>query len=198
MSDGLPGAIVGMTQLMNSDEAGIMLLLSLDDMNIRGSQIWEAYKYLYNEDGKKFAKAVKNRDKNMIDFINQEMASVGGEKAVAGGASFDRSKTPDKYRFTEEEVEELRQQREERLEKQRIAREKMIANSPKKKNRGAKKRAEREAKRQAYRQRLIDLGKKSIGELDEELTELQSKEEEAKELCEKYEEQLPDKSHQEL
>lgn len=62
-------------------------------------------------------------------------------------------------------------------------------------NRG---KAEREAKRQAFRQRLIALGKRSIGELDEELTELQDKEQQAKELCEQYEEQLPDKSHQEL
>lgn len=198
MSDGLPGAIVGITELMKSDEAGFMLLLGLDDMNIRGSQIWEAYKYLYNEDGKKFAEAVKNRDEKMVQFINEELASVGGEKAVTGGASFDRNKTPDKYRFTKEEVEQLKTQRETRMQKQREARDKMIANSPAKKNRGAKKRAEREAKRQAYRQRLIALGKRSIGELDEELTELQDKEQQAKELCEQYEEQLPDKSHQEL
>lgn len=198
ISKGLPGAIVGLTQLMQADEAGFMLLLGLDDMNIRGSQIWEAYKYLYNEDGKKFAEAVKNRDEKMVQFINEELASVGGEKAVTGGASFDRNKTPDKYRFTEEEVEQLKAQRETRMQKQREARDKMIANSPAKKNRGAKKRAEREAKRQAYRQRLIALGKKSIGELDEELTELQAKEQQAKELCEQYEEQLPDKSHQEL
>lgn len=198
ISEGVPGAIVGLTQLMQADEAGFMLLLGLDDMNIRGSQIWEAYKYLYNEDGKKFAEAVKNRDEKMVQFINEELASVGGEKAVTGGASFDRNKTPDKYRFTEEEVEQLKAQRETRMQKQREARDKMIANSPAKKNRGAKKRAEREAKRQAYRQRLIALGKKSIGELDEELTELQAKEQQAKELCEQYEEQLPDKSHQEL
>lgn len=198
ISEGVPGAIVGLTQLMQADEAGFMLLLGLDDMNIRGSQIWEAYKYLYNEDGKKFAEAVKNRDEKMVQFINEELASVGGEKAVTGGASFDRNKTPDKYRFTEEEVEQLKAQRETRKQKQREARDKMIANSPSKKNRGEKKRAEREAKRQAYRQRLIALGKKSIGELDEELTELQAKEQQAKELYEQYEEQLPDKSHQEL
>lgn len=198
MSDGLPGAIVGMTELMKSDETGIMLLLGLDDMNIRGSQIWEAYKYLYNEDGKKFADAVRKRDKEMVDFINEELASVGGEKTVTGGASFDRTKSPDKYRFTEEEVEQLKQQREERIAREKEQREKMLTNIPAKKNRGAKKRAEREAKRQEYRQRLIAMGKKSLGELDEELTELQEKEQQAKELCEQYEQQLPDKSHQEI
>ena len=143
------------------------------------------YKYLYNEDAKKFAETVKNRDKNMVDFINQEMASVGGEKAVTGGASFDRNKNPNKYRFTELEVEQLKTQKQERIEKQRKAREKMIANSPvKKKSLGQKKREERDAKRKAYRERLIAMGKKSIGDLDEELTDLQAKEQQAKELCE--------------
>ena len=199
ISEGVPGAMVGITKLMESDEAGFMLLLGLDDMNIRGSQVWEAYKYLYNEDAKKFAKAVKNRDKNMVDFINQEMASVGGEKAVTGGASFDRNKNPNKYRFTELEVEQLKTQKQERIEKQRKAREKMIANSPvKKKSLGQKKREERDAKRKAYRKRLIAMGKKSIGDLDEELTDLQAKEQQAKELCEQYEEQLSEKNGQEL
>ena len=199
ISEGVPGAMVGITKLMESDEAGFMLLLGLDDMNIRGSQVWEAYKYLYNEDAKKFAKAVKNRDKNMVDFINQEMASVGGEKAVTGGASFDRNKNPNKYRFTELEVEQLKTQKQERIEKQRKAREKMIANSPvKKKSLGQKKREERDTKRKAYRERLIAMGKKSIGDLDEELTDLQAKEQQAKELCEQYEEQLSEKNGQEL
>lgn len=199
MSDGLPGARVGLTELMKSDEAGFMLLLGLDDMNIRGSQIWEAYKYLYNEDSKKFAEAVKNRDKKMVQFINEELASVGGEKAVTGGASFDRNKNPDKYRFTEEEVEQLKIQRETRMQKQREARDKMIANSPaKKKKLGQKKREVREAKRKAYRERLIAMDKKSIGELDKELTDLQTKEQQAKKLCKQYEEQLPEKNGQEL
>ena len=198
MTDGNPGAIVGLTSLLKADKTGGMLLLGLDDMNIRGSQIWEAYKYLYNEDGEKFANAVSKRDPKMVDFINQELASVGAEKAVTGGASFDRHKTPDKYRFTEEEVEQLKLQREERIAREKEQREKMLANSPAKKNRGAKKRAEREAKKQAYRQKLIAMGKKSLGELDEELTDLQGKEQQAKELCEQYEQQLPDKSHQEI
>lgn len=198
MADGNPGAIVGLTSMLKADKTGGLLLLDLDDMNIRGSQIWEAYKYLYNGDGEKFAEAVSKRDPKMVDFINQELASVGGEKAVTGGASFDRHKTPDKYRFTEEEVEQLKQQRKERIAKEKEQRKKMLANSPAKKNRVAKKIAERQAKRQEYRQRLIAMGKKSLGELDEELTGLQEKEQQAKKLCEQYERQLPDKSHQEI
>lgn len=198
MSEGLPGAMVGITELMKADENGFMLLLGLDDMNIRGSQIWEAYKYLYHEDGKKFAQAIKGRSKEMINFINEELATVGGEKAVTGGASFDRNKEPNKYRFTELEVEQLKTQRAERIEKERISREKMLANSPAKKNRGKKKAEERKRLREEYRQKLIAKGKKSIAELDEELTDLQEKEQQAKGLCEQYEGQLPEKPDQEL
>ena len=199
MSEGVPGAIVGITNLMKADESGIMLLLGLDDMNIRGSQIWEAYKYLYNEDGKKFAEAVKKRDEKMIQFINEELATVDGEKAVTGGASFDRNKRPGKYRFTEEEVEKLKEDREIRLQKQREARDKMIANSPSKKRKPAQiRREERELKKEEYRKRLITNGKKSIQELDDELTSLQDKEQQAKELYEQYEGQLPTNTHPEL
>ena len=115
VSEGVPGAIVGIMALVNSSEVGVMHVLSLDDMNIRGSQVWQAYKYLYNEDVEKFTEAISSRDQNMIDFINEELATVGGEKAVIGGASFDRTKKPDKYRFTEEEVEQLKNQREEKI-----------------------------------------------------------------------------------
>lgn len=199
VSEGNPGAAVAIAKLLQSNEYGYMLLLDLDDMNIRGSQIWEAYKYLYNEDGEKFANAVQKRDSKIVDFINQELAFVGGEKAVTGGASFDRNKLPGKYRFTQEEVEQLKIDREERIKKQQEAREKMLANSPAKKVKPDKKRRdEREAKRQAYRQRLIASGKKSIGELDAELIDLQSKEQQAKELYEQYDKQLPNKSNKEL
>ena len=199
MSEGTPGAIVAIGNIVKSDELGPMLLLGLDDMNIRGSQIWVAYKDLYKENTDRFVKAIRNRDKNMVDFINQEIATIGGEKAVTGGASFDRSKNPDKYRFTALEVEELRTQRAERIEKQIEAREKMIANSPpKKKSIGQKNREIRETKKLAYRQRLINMGKKSIAQLDKELVELQEKEKQAKELCNEYEEQLPNQTHEEI
>ena len=201
MSEGIPGAIEGLSDILKQDKDGfgIMLVLGLDDMNIRGSQIWEAYKYLYNENGKKFAEAIKNRDQKMVDFINQELAAVGEEKAVTGGASFDRSSNPDKYRFTELDVEELKVQREERLQKQREARDKMLANSPaRKKSLGEKRREQREAKKKAYKEKLLARGKKSIEELDTELTDLQTKEQQAKELYDEYKAQLPDKTHEEL
>lgn len=199
MSEGVPGAIVAMAEIMNNDENGFFVLLGLDDMNIRGSQIWVAYKYLYNENANKFIEGIRKSDPQMVEFINEEMASIGEEKAVLHGASFDRNKRPDKYRFTEEEVEELKAKREERLKKQRAARDKMLANSPAKKIKPRQKRvAERNAAKEEYRQRLMEKGKKSIGELDEELRDLQTKEQQARQLCEKYEEQLPDKPQHDL
>lgn len=184
MSEDVPGAMIGLTELMKSDEEGVLLLLSLDDMNIRGDQIWEAYRYLYDEDGRKFAEAVKNRDAKMVEFINEELALVGGEKAVIGGAYFDRNKVPAKYRFTEEEVKQLRAQREERIQEQKEEIDKMIDNNP--------------AKGNLCEERTTRMGKKSIRELDDELTDLQDKERQARELCEQYEKRLPNKNDQEL
>ena len=142
------------------------------------------YRYLYDEDGRKFAEAVKNRDAKMVEFINEELALVGGEKAVIGGAYFDRNKVPAKYRFTEEEVKQLRAQREERIQEQKEEIDKMIDNNP--------------AKGNLCEERTTRMGKKSIRELDDELTDLQDKERQARELCEQYEKQLPNKNDQEL
>lgn len=198
MAEGLPGAIVGMKAIMEADENGLMLLLGLDDMNIRGSQIWQAYKYLYNEDGKAFVEGIKNRSQEIVDFVNENLASVGGEKAVTGGASFDRNKKPNKYRFTEEEVEELKANKEARIERQNEElKERLAKRTGKKKSVGQKHREAREAKKKAYREALLAKGKRSIAELDEELTELQEKEQDAKALCEEYEAQLPNKPDQE-
>lgn len=117
MSENIPGAISAMARLTKEDPMGFMLVLGLDDMNIRGSEIWQAYKYYCDEDIDKFKEAIKNRDADMVQFINEENAKVGGEKAVCGGASFDRSKKPDLYRFTEEDVELYRESKQEKREK---------------------------------------------------------------------------------
>lgn len=75
----------------------------------------------------------------------------------------------------------------------------MLANSPaRKKSLGEKRREQREAKKKAYKEKLLARGKKSIEELDTELTDLQTKEQQAKELYDEYKAQLPDKTHEEL
>lgn len=92
MAEGNPGAISVLTQLLNSDDpAALMLLLDLDDMNIRGSQIWVGYKDHCGEDLEKFTQAIRDRDRAMVDAINAECWRIKDgyrEQAVTGGASF--------------------------------------------------------------------------------------------------------------
>lgn len=119
MSEGNPGAITAITQLLNEGIENYFLILGLDDMNIRGSQIWQVYKYYCEEDVEKFKKVIQDRDADMIQFLNEQNAFEGNEKAVSGGASFDRSKRPDAYRFSDTDVELYRQAREERIQEAR-------------------------------------------------------------------------------
>lgn len=104
MSEGNPGAIKVLGScLKKQGQMDFMMgtLLHLDDMNIRGSQIWIAFKDYCahgsdritgtNENLNRFIEAVKQRDPNMVDMVNQ--ASLKGWtgtqcKAVTQGASF--------------------------------------------------------------------------------------------------------------
>jgi hypothetical protein len=90
MSEGNPGAITVLSQVLKSDEdLGFLLVLQLDDMNIRGTQVWIGYKDYCGQDIDKFIDCVKNRDPEMIRAINEE--GVKGnhkDKAVHSGASF--------------------------------------------------------------------------------------------------------------
>lgn len=164
MSEGNPGAITGMASLIKDDPLkGFMLLLGLDDMNIRGSQIWQVYKYYCNEDIEKFKEVIQNRDADMVQYINEQNAAEGQEKAVSGGASFDRSKKPDLYRFTADEVELYKEAREERLQKAKEQQEeKAPTKKPKKQNRFFVRRKSREDKLKAYKDTLIQKGKDTI------------------------------------
>lgn len=88
MSEGNPGAITVLAQVLKKSDSGIFQILSLDDMNIRGPQIWVAYKDHCGEDLDKFIAAIENRDQAMVDTINR---CCGGEElAVCSGASYKR------------------------------------------------------------------------------------------------------------
>lgn len=84
MSEGNPGAITVLMQLMK-EPIGLMDVLTLDDMGIRGSQIWVGYKDYCKQDIVKFKEAIKVRDTAMIAVINAECP---GKKAIAHGASW--------------------------------------------------------------------------------------------------------------
>jgi hypothetical protein len=103
MADGNPGAVSVLGYCLDRQgRAEFMMetLIHLDDMNIRGSQIWIAFKdycahgqdrIAHTEENlDRFINAVKMRDSNMVDMVNQ--ASLRGEtgtqhKAVIHGAS---------------------------------------------------------------------------------------------------------------
>jgi len=69
MSEGNPGALNVCVQLL-ADATGFFTLLNLDDMGIRGSAIWVAYKDHCKEDLSKFIECCKERSNSMIDTVN--------------------------------------------------------------------------------------------------------------------------------
>ena len=89
MSDGNPGAIRVMADILNKyEQEGLMFLLDLDDMNIRGSQIWIGFNDYCNEDLGKFVACIKDRDRSMVNEINRVGKSGNhNHRAVVGGAS---------------------------------------------------------------------------------------------------------------
>lgn len=92
MSEGNPGALSVLAQLAeDGEDNGFMKMLGLDDMNIRGQQIWVGYKDHCKEDLETFKQAIHVRDEDMVHTINQNCMYPGfTEEAVASGASFGR------------------------------------------------------------------------------------------------------------
>jgi len=64
----------------------LMFTLDLDDMNIRGHQIWVAFKDVCGSDLETLISRVRDRDPTLAEAINK--VSPDGEQAVAHGASF--------------------------------------------------------------------------------------------------------------
>lgn len=69
MCEGNPGALSVIMEILK-DEAGVLWLCHLDDMNIRGSQVWIGFKYYCGQDMKRFVECIKTRDEGMIAKIN--------------------------------------------------------------------------------------------------------------------------------
>jgi len=89
MSEGNPGAAIVLSRIMNKCDAGAMSIFDLDDMNIRGTQIWVAFKDICNEDLDMLCEKLKKRDPSMVEAINKEMSRDSTYKwlAVQRGAS---------------------------------------------------------------------------------------------------------------
>lgn len=88
MSEGNPGAISVLTQLLQKSENGFMNILSLDDMNIRGSQIWVAYNDHCRGDLNKLVLCLDERDPALVDAVNACHDTGTNEKAVTSGGSY--------------------------------------------------------------------------------------------------------------
>lgn len=89
MSEGNPGAISVLAQLLEGNPMdGFTSILALDDMNMRGSQIWVGYKDYCGQDIDKFRAAIKSRDQMMVDTVNEHQGTGTEEQACTRGASF--------------------------------------------------------------------------------------------------------------
>lgn len=90
MSEGNPGAISVIMKLLEEDQTtGFFDILNLDDMNMRGSAIWIAYKDFCGCDLQKFQYAVRNRNKEMVELVKNEMERSGNPSDIVqfGGSN---------------------------------------------------------------------------------------------------------------
>lgn len=85
----------------------LALLIILDDMNIRGLQISNLYKMCDN-DIDKFYEKVLTMTKEDIENVNYESYTVCIHKAIYDGSKEDRKNNPEKYLFTDEERNNMR------------------------------------------------------------------------------------------
>lgn len=81
LAEGNPGALRVCCELANR-EHGIMHLLHLDDMGMRGPSIWMGYKDFAGENLDTFVAAIQARDPAMVQMVNAR-----GGKAWSGGKS---------------------------------------------------------------------------------------------------------------
>jgi hypothetical protein len=84
MSEGNPGAINAMMALLQGG-GSVLDLLHLDNMGMRGSQIWVAFKDHCEGDVAAFVSAIRERDPDMIATVNENCPE---HRAVRSGASY--------------------------------------------------------------------------------------------------------------
>ena len=90
MAEGNPGALRVLMELYSKNPFSF---LGLDDMNIRGWQVWVGYKDYCKCDLDLFIKKIKERSLEMIDVINKEATMMKSPlTAVPGGASFPKGR----------------------------------------------------------------------------------------------------------
>lgn len=85
----------------------LAILIILDDMNIRGVQITNLYK-ICEKSIDTFYEKVLTMTKEDIENVNYESYTICKYKAIYDGSKEDREKNPEKYIFTEEERNNIR------------------------------------------------------------------------------------------
>lgn len=91
MGEGNPGALSILSKLWQlPGPDALMSILDLDDMNMRGSQIYVAWKDYCGEDMEKFKDSIRNRDPEMVRVVNEaRWPKESAPLAVVSGASFE-------------------------------------------------------------------------------------------------------------
>ena len=89
------------------ENSTLSLLIILDDMNIRGVQISNLYKMCGQNIDKFYEKIITMTDED-INELNYKSYAVCPFKAIYEGGAEDRIINPDKYMFTDEERNDLR------------------------------------------------------------------------------------------
>ena len=94
MSEGDPEALKIITNIVKLGTQAALLVLDMDDMNIRGEQIVVAYRDICKLDTIKFLNAIKARDPFLVKRLN---VLCQKHYAVTGGAALGRTKYQDYY-----------------------------------------------------------------------------------------------------
>lgn len=79
LAEGIPGAVVAMAELANTQPDVIALLDTLDELDIRGSYIWVGYKDHCEKDTEEFADAIRSEDDAMLAEIEEYRELRNGE-----------------------------------------------------------------------------------------------------------------------
>lgn len=98
LADAHIGASMVLLQVQSADPMGFMVgtALHLDDMNMRGEQIYIAFRWACEAApgntaaGPFFVEAVKRRDPEMVAYVNKHFPPLPGEEAVTSGAAYAR------------------------------------------------------------------------------------------------------------
>ena len=92
MAEGNIGAVNVLTQILEKDDPlAIFTILDLDDMGMRGPQIWVGYKDHCGQDIDRFIQAITSRDPAMVETVNRICPAP--DYPQAGVNRFERPRT---------------------------------------------------------------------------------------------------------